>query len=168
MGWIIFSLVGLFLLLVIGIVAFAKCKFDKECNHTNEKTAKIVKVQKQVVEEKIVKEKVVAKKSFAKTIKKPVAKKPFVKTIKKPVVVPKPKVIIKTEKVYIDRKTSLSYYVQPWQSKNGWRFRIKHRNGQIIASSEAYSTKQAMEKTLKTLTKQLGLKIKEKIEYKKK
>jgi len=48
-----------------------------------------------------------------------------------------------------------------WKSKDGWRIRLKARNGCILLSSEAYSTKQSALRTLKMLRRSVKLEIRE-------
>lgn len=53
------------------------------------------------------------------------------------------------------------YYFEPWESSNGWRFRLMHRNGNIILDSEAYSSKYAMENTLERLAEEFNVDIRQ-------
>lgn len=57
------------------------------------------------------------------------------------------------------KKQSKWYYFEPWESENGWRFRLMHRNGNIILDSEAYSSKYAMENTLERLSEEFNVEI---------
>lgn len=43
-----------------------------------------------------------------------------------------------------------SYTIELFESKDGWRWRIRHSNTKILVSSEAYSSKR---KALNTATK---------------
>ena len=45
------------------------------------------------------------------------------------------------------------YFIETYESKDGPRFRIKARNGKIIASSEAYASKQSRSRTIRELKK---------------
>lgn len=57
------------------------------------------------------------------------------------------------------KEKSKWYYFEPWESANGWRFRLMHRNGNIILDSEAYSSKYAMENTLERLAEEFNVEI---------
>ena len=45
------------------------------------------------------------------------------------------------------------YYIEKYESKNGWRFRIKANNGRIIADSENYESERSMNRTISQLKK---------------
>jgi uncharacterized protein YegP (UPF0339 family) len=51
------------------------------------------------------------------------------------------------------------YYIETWESKDGWRWRLMHENGNILADSEAYSSKQMMSKTADGVAETFKLKI---------
>jgi len=55
--------------------------------------------------------------------------------------------------------TSKKYFIEVWKSKDGWRFRIKHLNGNIIASSEAYANKRNMLLSANRLSKEANFPI---------
>ena len=44
------------------------------------------------------------------------------------------------------------YYIEKYDSKDGPRFRIKAKNGKIIAHSEAYSSERSRDKTVASLS----------------
>ena len=50
-------------------------------------------------------------------------------------------------------KEQTMYYVETYESVDGPRFRIKAKNGKIIAASEAYSSKAARTRTVNNLRK---------------
>ena len=51
------------------------------------------------------------------------------------------------------------YYIEVWESKDGWRWRLMHENGNILADSEAYSSKQMMSKTADNVAEAFKLKV---------
>ena len=58
-----------------------------------------------------------------------------------------------------ENEMSEEYYIEVWDSKDGWRWRLMHENGNILAGSEAYSSKQMMEKTADGVAETFKLKI---------
>ena len=58
-----------------------------------------------------------------------------------------------------DEQQVEDYYLEPWEGEDGWRFRLMHRNGNIIAGSEAYSSKYAMRNTMYNLSEKLNMEI---------
>jgi len=60
------------------------------------------------------------------------------------------------------QKEVAKYFIEPWKSKDGWRFRLRHKNGRIIASSEAYSNKRNMSISVNALVKATSFSVIEK------
>ncbi len=59
------------------------------------------------------------------------------------------------------RRRRREYRIEMWRSKDGWRWRIRHVNGNILASSEAYSTKKDCRDTVAGLAKATGFEVQE-------
>ena len=53
------------------------------------------------------------------------------------------------------------YSIELFESKDGPRFRIVAKNGKIIASSEAYSSKSVRKRTVNQLVKNHNFNVKE-------
>jgi len=51
------------------------------------------------------------------------------------------------------------YRIEAWEGKDGWRSRVMHKNGNILYSSEAYSSKTACMRTAKNFAKITGMSI---------
>lgn len=69
------------------------------------------------------------------------------------------KKIAKREEEQLIVREIIMYKIETYESKDGYRFRIKAINGQIIAHSEAYSSKRSMMRTVRILNKDHNFEI---------
>ena len=70
-----------------------------------------------------------------------------------------PDLIVKRNLRAVESEMNEEYYIEVWESKDGWRWRLMHENGNILADSEAYSSKQMMSKTADNVAEAFKLKV---------